>query len=218
MAPRRTAVNLERTMAQLAVASPGKTTSSENTPSPESASESDGSVQQDLSETSTTGGADTPSALFALISTRERPRLAPLVQPYNLGWRERIESLETTRAVKIALHLLNDDLEYAHNHLIGPAASSRIGQSPDTTHKLLMAIRERRCKLYFNAEGYWKNLKHPLLDELYAEWNGPLKLQQAIEKVDGPRVGEVKKRPLEEAQFDELRRIAEFAIQEVLRK
>jgi len=54
----------------------------------------------------------------------------------------------------------------------------------------------------------------PTLNEIYGEWGGPISFQQAIERKDGSRVSETNRRRLEEAQFDEMRRIAEHTIHE----
>ncbi|KZV84543.1 hypothetical protein EXIGLDRAFT_727036 [Exidia glandulosa HHB12029] len=148
--------------------------------------------------------------VYAALVVRERPRLCPLTQPFDADIKERIDALAATKAVRAALHLLNDDL-YAAHELVHP----RPDYKPDRTSKLVHAIMHRREKNYLEAERYWKLVDHPLLEELYDDHGGPIALQRLMEKVDGKRVGEVKRGPLEDVQFDELKRVARWAIDHV---
>lgn len=182
--------------------------------------------------------------LYQALAARDRPRLCPLRQPFDASLQGKIDALESTKAVRAgtcrrarkdrlnlaaALHLLNDDL-YAAHELLHP----RTDYAPDRTSKLLHAIMHRREKNYLEAErssrtcssrgagaqgrviaGYWKLVDHPLLGELYDAHDGPLELQRAMEKADGKRVGEARRGPLEAVQFDELKRVARWAIDNV---
>ncbi|KZV84542.1 hypothetical protein EXIGLDRAFT_727035 [Exidia glandulosa HHB12029] len=70
----------------------------------------------------------------------------------------------------------------------------------------------REARRYSPArQNMWKTMKHPLLNELYRDHGGPIKFQNAIEGADGKRVSEVRRAPLEQAQFEEMKTIAKWA-------
>ena len=103
-------IDIEKDLARLPVSAPSTFEQSpensfEATPSPNRDAEM-GESSEYAPDPERTVEVDCPVALFALVSARERPRLAPQVQPYNLEWRKRIERLKTTRGVKIGEQIL----------------------------------------------------------------------------------------------------------------
>ncbi|EJD43913.1 hypothetical protein AURDEDRAFT_125498 [Auricularia subglabra TFB-10046 SS5] len=153
-------------------------------------------------------GTETADDILALLSERDRPRLCPLRQPYDPELHDPIEGLDTSSVVRAALHLLNDDFIAVHE-------SCHVGllRNKDSTCRLVFAIVHRREKLYLEAEEMWKTLEHPLLETLYGTQGGPLKFQRAVEGADGKRTGEAKRAPLEELQFEEMKAVAQWAIE-----
>ncbi|KZV88811.1 hypothetical protein EXIGLDRAFT_722187 [Exidia glandulosa HHB12029] len=148
--------------------------------------------------------------IFDYLSQRERPRLSPLREPYEPDLRDKIEALsKAAPAVRAALHVLNDDLQFALDNYC--LAKRDVTPLPDRTCSLLSAIIHRRSKLYLESEQMWKTIKHPLLNELYRDHGGPVKFQNAIEGADGKRVSEARRAPLEQAQFEEMKTIAKWA-------